>query len=60
MPMCKTASCRNGYCESGFADKRIHADAVDFWRVTISDVGLSDRLLANADATRKEKHQRGA
>jgi hypothetical protein len=40
MPMSKTASCRNGYCESGFADKRIHADAVDFWHVAISDDGL--------------------
>ena len=60
MPMSKTASCRNGYCESGFADKRIHADAVDFWHVAISDAGLPDRLLANADTTRKEKHQRGA
>jgi len=38
--MSKTASCRNGYCESGFADKRIHADAVDFWHVAISDDGL--------------------
>jgi hypothetical protein len=35
----------------------IHADAVDFWHVAISDAGLPDRLLANAVTTRKEKHQ---
>jgi hypothetical protein len=23
------------YCESGFADKRIHVDAIDFWRIAI-------------------------
>jgi hypothetical protein len=33
MPISKTASWRNGYCESGFAGKRVHADAIDFWRV---------------------------
>jgi hypothetical protein len=25
----------NGYCESGFTDKRFDADAIDFWRVAI-------------------------
>jgi hypothetical protein len=60
MPMSKTASCRNDYSESGFTDKRIHADAIDFWRVAISDAGLPERLLVNADAVRKEKHRRGA
>jgi len=33
--MSKTASWRKGYCESGFADKRVRADAIDFWRVAI-------------------------
>src|ERR1700751_3609811 len=51
---------RNGYRESGFADKSGHADAIDLWRVAISDVGLPDRLLANADTAGKEKHRRGA
>ena len=56
--MSKTASCRNDYSESGFTDKRVHADAVDFWRVAISDAGLPERLLVNADAVCKEKHAR--
>lgn len=54
--MSKTASWRNGYCESGFADKRDHAEAIDFWRFAIRDAGLSDRLLANADTAGKEQH----
>lgn len=58
--MSKTASCRNDYSESGFTDKRVHADAIDFWRVAISDAGLLDGLPVNADTVRKEKHRRGA
>lgn len=52
----RPASWRNGYCESGFASKRIHTDAIDFWRVTISDDDLPDGLLANAGTADKEKH----
>ena len=51
--MSKTASWRNGYCESGLADKRVQADTIDFWRVAISDAGVPDRLLANADTAGK-------
>jgi hypothetical protein len=40
MPMSKSASWRNGYCESGFADKRVRAGTIDFWHVAISDDGL--------------------
>jgi hypothetical protein len=58
--MSKTASCRNDYSESGFTHKRVHADAIDFWRVAIRDAGLPDGLLVNADTVRKEKHRRGA
>lgn len=58
--MSKTASCRNGYCESGFADKRIHADTVDFWHVAISDDGVPDRLLANAADGRRKGLRNGS
>lgn len=37
--MSKTASWHNGYCESGFAGKRVHADAIDCWRIAIDDAG---------------------
>jgi hypothetical protein len=42
--MSKTASCRNDYSESGFTDKRVHADAIDFWRVAIGDAGTARRV----------------
>jgi hypothetical protein len=59
MPMSKTASWRNGYCESSFVGKRDHADAIDCWRVAIGDAEQFDGALANAGAAGKEKHQRG-
>lgn len=60
MPMSKTASYPNGYCESAFAGKSVHADATDCWRAAIDDAGLRDLALANVGAAGKEKHPRGA
>lgn len=44
MPMSKIASWRHGYCESGFDDKRVHADTIDFWRFAIKFESFRKRL----------------
>jgi len=60
MSMSESTPRRNGYCESGFAGKSVHADATDCWRAAIDNASLRDLVLANVDAAGKEKHQRGA
>jgi len=45
--MSKTALWHNGYCESGFAGKRVHADAIDCWRVAIDDAGPAGQVAGN-------------
>ena len=47
--MSKTASWHNGYCESGFVGKRVHADAVDCWRVAIDDPGPAGQVAGKCD-----------
>jgi len=44
MPMSKIALWHNGHCESGFAGKRVHADAIDCWRVAIDDAGPAGQV----------------
>jgi hypothetical protein len=46
--MSKTASWRNSYCESGFADKRVRADTIDFWRVATADAGRPDQIAVKS------------
>lgn len=60
MSMSESTPRRNGYCESGFASKSVHADAIDCWHTAIDDAGLRDLVLANVGAVGKEQHQRGA
>jgi hypothetical protein len=43
MPMSKTASSRKRYWDSGFVDKRLRANAIDFWRVATDDAGQLDK-----------------
>ena len=58
--MSKTALWHNGYCESGFGGKRVHAMPSIAGVSPSTMPGLPDRLLANADTAGKEQHQRGA